>query len=121
MTVRCEMTDSERMAEIAVRRAGKRMDMARAGRCYELSAEHAFADRDAVLVHGSIQGAGCPRLKHAWVINGTVWEPFGDDEWAPDVWERLFAPETYETYTWEESRDEMALSGHYGPWGFDEE
>lgn len=49
---------------------------ARLGRCYELAGRFASHNEDAILVHGSIQGFGKPRLDHAWVeIDGGIWEP----------------------------------------------
>lgn len=90
----------------------------RIGRCYELAGQVTLHNLDATLVHGSIQGFGKPRLKHAWVQfpDGEVWEPATNQLWTATGFAGLFNPETDIVY---ENRLAIGLavsSEHWGPY-----
>ena len=97
-------------------------------RCYELSAsrvasgpngEQMFSGyKGSRLVNGTIQGVGVPAIGHAWVIepDGTVWEPASATTYPADVFEALFAAVPIVTYDTTETRMNMVINGHYGPW-----
>jgi 5-methylcytosine-specific restriction endonuclease McrA len=93
----------------------------RLGRCYELAADrvaYAGGEADEVLVHGSIEGEGQPRLAHAWAQrpNGDVWEPITQTSFDAVAWKLFAKPEVYLTYTSEEVLKVLRRSGHWGPW-----
>lgn len=90
----------------------------RLGRCYELAGRRAGFTAGAILVHGSIQGFGHPRIGHAWVVlpSGVVWEPILDQEIDADVFREFFSPEVEVTYEREEVLVLMLREMHWGPW-----
>ncbi len=89
----------------------------RIGRCYELAGRYQ-SNNGGILVHGSIEGFGNPRLDHAWVVNndGSVHEAILQEDLEPYIFEQLFNPEENSRY----DRFEAALlalkSKHWGPW-----
>ena len=97
-----------------------RQDIARPGRCYELSGRYILNDAapDAVLVHGSIQGFGHPRIAHAWVEDGEsgIWEPVTDEHYPPEVFAALFNPLREHTYTSCQTSLMALKTKHWGPW-----
>lgn len=95
---------------------------ARLGRCYELAGRHVMNARDgSSLVHGSIQGAGNPRIGHAWVQlpDGAVYDPVLDQEFPADVHAVVFSARTEQVYDLEGVAVETIRSGHWGPWPAD--
>jgi hypothetical protein len=91
----------------------------RLGRCYELAGEFALmGDEGVILVHGSIQGFGNPRLKHAWVElpNGSVWEPASNKEWDRQVFDRVFNPQADNKYDQLSVAKYCTQHEHWGPW-----
>ena len=89
----------------------------RLGRCYELSGKHAQGSHDSILVHGSIEGMGHPRIRHAWVVTPEgVWEPCSNVIWPVDAFKGLFHPIIEHQYGWDEMLDQTVRTGHWGPW-----
>lgn len=91
----------------------------RLGRCYELAGQYIMENPSSSLVHGSIQGAGAPRIGHAWVVDadgevfdGTMGEHF------PNVaaYAAFTNAEEVISYTAREAMHLMASQGHFGPW-----
>jgi len=90
----------------------------RLGRCYELSGQYAMAHDDAVLVHGSIQGGGNPRIGHGWVEHGdSIYEPISNELWHPVVFKAMFKAQVDAKYTNSEWKAKALDTGHWGPWG----
>lgn len=90
---------------------------ARLGRCYELAGRFASHNEHAVLIHGSIQGFGRPRIKHAWVeIDGGVWEPASGQLHDPDVFRAVFNPQEEKRYDHEQTLVASLREKHWGPW-----
>jgi mRNA interferase RelE/StbE len=91
----------------------------RLGRCYELAGREVMMDRSGIiLVHGSIEGFGNPRIGHAWVIRpgGTVYDPVLDQEFEPEHHRDFFDAREHVRYTSHEARVEMVRHEHWGPW-----
>lgn len=90
----------------------------RLSRCYELAARFVQRDPNAVLVHGSIQGFGNPRIGHAWVelSDGRRYDPVLDDYFDAAVHEAFFNVEEYERYSHDEVMKNLLGHGHWGPW-----
>lgn len=91
----------------------------RLGRCYELSGRHVLNAYDgSVLVHGSIQGAGNPRIGHAWVQlrDGAVFDPVAGQEFPEEIYALVFSARAEQVYDLEGVAVETARSGHWGPW-----
>lgn len=90
----------------------------RLGRCYELAGRLASHNEDAVLVHGSIQGFGNPRIDHAWVEleNGNVWEPASNQEWDRRVFNEMFNPRVNKKFDYESVLKANLQYSHWGPW-----
>ena len=87
----------------------------RLGRCYELAGRLATSNSEAVLVHGSIQGFGKPRIDHAWVeVDGQVWEPAGGQLWDRRVFDAIFNPVEEQRY---DHNAVLSLSLEHGTWG----
>jgi hypothetical protein len=90
----------------------------RLGRCYELSGSYAMMHDDAVLVHGSIQGGGNPRIGHGWVEHkGEIYEPISNQMWHPIVFKAMFKSQVDAKYTSSEWKSKAVSTGHWGPWG----
>lgn len=96
----------------------------RLGRCYELAGiftlESFFTSegQGPSLVHGSIEGFGAPRLKHAWVEfpDGAVWEPATDKMWPKVAFERIFNPVVDIKYDARAMSENIERFQHWGPW-----
>jgi hypothetical protein len=89
----------------------------RLGRCYELAGRFASNNEGAILVHGSIEGFGKPRIGHAWVeVDGQVWEPASGKMWDPKVFDMFFSPEEEFRYDHEGVLVMSLRSSHWGPW-----
>lgn len=91
----------------------------RLGRCYELAGRHvAFSSDDEVLVHGTIQGGGNPRIGHAWVElpSGKIYDPVLDQEFDPEVHKSFFSAQEEERFTQDEVQRMISDHGHWGPW-----
>lgn len=121
----------------------------RLGRCYELAAEALSAPElyeraDKVrLVHGTIEGAGHPRIDHAWLMfvdtyiraEMAEWQQFSmftdeqldematvvwdvvADFWGPEaVYAHLYNAQVQVVYTREDAWKKMVAAEHYGPW-----
>lgn len=91
----------------------------RLGRCYELAGQYVMSNPGSVLIHGSIQGYGNPRIGHAWVIDadgevfdGTMGTHFEDEM----EYEEYANAEGVVSYTHDRMRVEMVRTGHWGPW-----
>lgn len=95
------------------------LDKSRLGLCYQLAGRYAAHHDDAVLVHGSIQGRGKPRIDHAWVklADGQIWEPVADVTLDPRVFDAVFNPIEDKTYTSEQVNLQTLRFQHWGPWG----
>lgn len=94
----------------------------RAGRCYSLAGyalAMGTAPDDAILVHGSIEGFGNPRIGHAWlqIAEDTIWEPMQARLWPMLAWSAIASPVVDEAYTQDEVRRMIEFSGTWGPWG----
>ena len=91
---------------------------ARLGKCYELAGRYALDHPDAVLVHGSIQGNGHPRLGHAWVVlaSGQRLDLVTEYELPRDAFERFFNAEVDATYTHTELCLQIVDAKTWGPW-----
>lgn len=96
------------------------LDPSRLGRCYELSGRYVSqgTESDMVLVHGSIEGLGNPRIGHAWVVipGIGIWEPATNNIWDPEVFQAFFAPVEHHAYTQEEVWTFTLQTEHWGPW-----
>jgi len=104
----------------------------RLGRCYELAGRYLMDNNDMgahkgdVLVHGSIQGGGNPRIGHAWVQNkeGTIaWEPASNRQYPMDVFKAYFKAIPSTTYSYTDALAHMVSDAHWGPWdggGYDD-
>jgi hypothetical protein len=90
----------------------------RIGRCYELAGRVAARNFDAVLVHGSIEGGGKPRIGHAWINlkDGSIWEPATNMIWASDAFHRFFNTRVHASYDISTVQHECARYRHWGPW-----
>lgn len=90
----------------------------RLGNCYEFAAQYVVRNRGSKLVHGSIQGAGMPRIGHAWAIDqdGEVFEPTGGKHWLPDLFATFHKTQVEVVYDETEARVQMLKHKHYGPW-----
>jgi hypothetical protein len=95
----------------------------RLGRCYELSAKYVFDHEGCVLVHGSIQGFGRPRIDHAWVVlpDGDVHDPVADTTWSAELHRQIFNAVETKRYAKIEAVVCMVRDEHYGPWEQDEQ
>lgn len=108
-------------APAAVAEASAAVDgfRARLGRCYELSGRHVMNACDGSrLVHGTIQGAGHPRIGHAWVEkpDGTVYDPVLDAEFPAEIHALVFSARVDAVYDLEGVAVQSLRSGHWGPW-----
>ena len=102
------------------------LDPKRLGRCYELAGRYVMDLRrgrrpvpqgDVVLVHGSIQGFGNPRIGHAWVDLGSkIYEPITDEEWDAYLFSQMFNAIPEASYPWDELSTMLAVYQHWGPW-----
>ena len=107
------------------------MDRSRLGKCYQLSGRYATEHPGSVLVHGSIEGMGMPRLKHAFVLTSEthvdktggkqfkkwkVWEPVTNEVWELDAFCAFFSPHVDDEYTHKEVLAATLLTAHWGPW-----
>lgn len=90
----------------------------RLGRCYELAGRYASKHDGSILVHGSIQGMGNPRIKHAWVVlpNGDVYDAVLDQKIDSRVHEAFFGAVEDTRYTREQVLKRALKHGHWGPW-----
>ncbi len=90
----------------------------RLGRCYELAGRFANHNEGSILVHGSIEGFGNPRINHAWVIldPNTIWEPTGNKEWLKDVFENVFHPVEDDRFTSTQANINLLKHMNWGPW-----
>lgn len=91
----------------------------RLGRCYELAGIYVLEGDDGLtLVHGSIQGFGNPRLKHAWVElpSDCVWEPATNKKWSKRTFELVFNPVVDVKYDHPALARNTVLFEHWGPW-----
>jgi len=102
----------------------------RLGRCYELSAKYVLDHPDAVLVHGSIEGGGHPRIGHAWVNLppetvklddlvielGLIHDPVTEMTMPTEAWLFLHNAEVDDTYTFDELRELIVATHHWGPY-----
>lgn len=88
----------------------------RSGECYHLAGLFVLENPDTVLVHGSIQGYGNPRMAHAWVelASGLVWEPFTGELFAN--WDDFASTDEHTRYTHSELTRQIIESRHWGPW-----
>lgn len=106
--------------EVAGRSA--RTEAERAGRCYELAGYALLlgtAPAEAVLVHGSIEGFGNPRIGHAWLVlpdMTTVWEPMQGRFWDARVWAAIAHPAVEASFTKLELAERTSETEHWGPW-----
>jgi hypothetical protein len=92
-------------------------DSKRLGRCYELAGKFSMDNPQAILVHGSIEGMGMPRLKHAFCVTKEgVWEPITNEVWPLQSFISFFSPHIDYTYGQKQAMGAMVLSGHFGPW-----
>lgn len=93
----------------------------RLGNCFELSARLVVSQDDSegvVLVHGSIEGDGHPRIAHAWIETGNRWayDPVAD-VWLPtDAYGVLFRALPERRYAPTEANRWCAVTGHWGAW-----
>lgn len=100
----------------------------RLGRCYELSAQYVLDHPDTVLVHGSIQGNGHPRIGHAWVTwsehvtlgdldieVATIHDPVTEMTMPAEAWLFLHNGIADDTYTIDELRELIVETRHWGP------
>lgn len=89
----------------------------RLGRCYELAGRMVMND-GGTLVHGSIQGAGNPRIGHAWVENddGTITDPVMGETMPADAYTRFASAIPEHRYSQEEVLLNAGRTQHWGPW-----
>jgi len=90
----------------------------RLGRCYELAGNFAFNNPSVVLVHGSIQGPGAPRIPHAWVSyrEELFWEPTLNKFWDKATFYAFHNAIAYRRYDHESLVRLMVSSENWGPW-----
>ena len=90
----------------------------RLGRCYELTGNLALHNPEVVLIHGSIQGMGAPRIGHAWVVlpDGQVWEPVTNEVWKSSVFDGFFCPQVAKKYDNQALLRKVVRHEHWGPW-----
>jgi hypothetical protein len=95
----------------------------RLGRCYELSGRYLLDNPNTNLVHGSIQGMGQPRIKHAWVETlGTdgrltgIFEPISNAIQHPGAYGLFFNAHVDKRYPQKEALAHMVKKRHFGPW-----
>lgn len=90
----------------------------RLGHCYMLAGGKVTTSPGWVLVHGSIQGMGKPRIGHAWAItpSGEVWDGVLDQTFSSREHEMLFSPIEYGRWTFTEAAATSVRFGHWGPW-----
>lgn len=90
----------------------------RLGRCYELSGRYVMNNVDTNLVHGTIQGAGKPRISHAWVIlsNGDRFDPVTEISLPKDAFDRFYNSTEDVVYGQDEVFRMLAKNRHWGPW-----
>ena len=90
----------------------------RLGCCYELAGSLAQHNPEVVLVHGSIQGMGAPRIGHAWAVlpDGSVWEPATNQMWKSSVFEAFFRPRVDKKYENQAMLRKIVRHEHWGPW-----
>lgn len=96
----------------------------RLGKCYELSGRYLMDHRgNANLVHGSIEGLGNPRIKHAWVevlgrdgkVTG-IYEPITNAIQHPASFGAFFNAHVDRRYPAMVALAAMVKIGHFGPW-----
>ena len=103
-------------------RAARIAFRSRLGRCYELAGKYVMdahmRGEECALVHGSIQGLGFPRIKHAWVElpDGQVHDPVADTTMALDEHRAFYSAEVDCRYTYEDMARNACRSQHWGPW-----
>ena len=70
------------------------------------------------LVHGSIQGANSPRIKHAWVElpSGVIWEPASNETWDKSAFATVFSPKIDHIYSDSVRNRNFVRFEHWGPW-----
>lgn len=93
----------------------------RVGRCYELSGRTAVFEHagEAVLVHGTIQGLGFPRIGHAWIEldDGlTVHDPVTGWTVNADWYYEFAAADAEVRYRYSEAAAMVTEHEHWGPW-----
>lgn len=99
----------------------------RLGLCYELSGQAVFrsgrsgqkkSHEGAILVHGSIQAFGNPRINHAWVIlkNGDVFDPVLDQVLPRDYYYQRFNAVENVRYDKIQVAINILKYQHWGPW-----
>lgn len=95
---------------------------ARLGLCYQLSGRYVMDDPETVLVHGSIQGFGNPRIGHAWVElpGGRVYDAVLDQEFSQVEHVAIFHPVVDRRYSHDETLVTMARTHNWGPWTLSE-
>lgn len=101
--------------------ASRRTEAERAGRCYELAGYALLlgtAPAEAILVHGSIEGFGQPRIGHAWlqVAEDGIWEPMQGKLWHPLIWAAIAHPVVEVAYTKRELAEMVSETENWGPW-----
>ena len=103
----------------------------RLGRCYELSAnklvdlQHNGIEAGVSLVHGRVTnplGVGnYAWVAHAWLIrDNMVWEPIADKWENKEAFDAMLRAEYDKIYDYNEARDHLLSTHHYGPWHEDE-
>lgn len=90
----------------------------RLGWCYRENALYVQMHVDMQLVHGSIQGAGHPRISHAWCINpdGSVHDAVLGQDMPQIVHERMFSAKVDVIFTRDEVFEHIRRQKHWGPW-----
>jgi hypothetical protein len=90
----------------------------RLGWCFRENALFVQMHANTQLVHGSIQGEGCPRIDHAWCINpnGTIHDAVLGQDWPADAYERFFNAKLDVVFSRDEVFARLQREKTWGPW-----
>ncbi len=91
---------------------------ARLGRCYELTGKIALHNPHVDVIHGSIQGMGAPRIRHAWVAlpDGSIWEPVTNKVWSKKGFYDFFSAIDIKRYPNSAYLKLVVEHEHWGAW-----
>ena len=89
----------------------------RLGRCYEIAGRYASEHPNSILIHGSIEGMGFPRIGHAWVSVGPdIFEPATGHIMTKAEFGKWASPQIDDAYPYPDVLEKIVSSKNWGPW-----